>query len=162
MVYYWPLGVTTESLVDIEWAYWFWLTHPWCNCFYDSDWLHEPQDPRCNIQLQTSFHVHMSYTCLADFVCFISSSQMFFFCWETWILRIPESYRDQEERISRSSHNQSVLFFWKYSTNESTVIEKMKQLDIVVSPPAFLLNPYLTLTNVTFNPDPHKLWRFFF
>ena len=29
----------------------------------------------------------------------------------------------------------------------------MKQLDVVVSPPAFLLNTYLTLTYVTFNLD---------
>ena len=27
----------------------------------------------------------------------------------------------------------------------------MKQLDVVVSPPAFVRNPYLTLTHVTFD-----------
>ncbi len=31
--------------------------------------------------------------------------------------------------------------------------EKMKQLDVVVSPPAFLWDPYLTLTNVIFHLD---------
>ncbi len=48
---------------------------------HPKDWLREPRDPRCNIQLQTSFVkpkdsfmypilecVHMSYTCLTDFV----------------------------------------------------------------------------------------------
>ncbi len=30
----------------------------------------------------------------------------------------------------------------------------MKQLDVVVSPPAFVWNPYLTLTHVTFDLDP--------
>ncbi len=29
----------------------------------------------------------------------------------------------------------------------------MKQLDVVVSPPAFLWDPYLTLTNVIFDLD---------
>ncbi len=32
--------------------------------------------------------------------------------------------------------------------------DKMKQLDVVVSPPAFVWNPYLTLTHVTFDLDP--------
>ncbi len=30
----------------------------------------------------------------------------------------------------------------------------MKQLDVVVSPPAFVRNPYLTLTHVTIDLDP--------
>ncbi len=30
---------------------------------------------------------------------------------------------------------------------------EMKQLDVVVSPPAFLWDPYLTLTNVIFDLD---------
>ncbi len=30
----------------------------------------------------------------------------------------------------------------------------MKQLDVDVSPPAFLWDPYLTLANVTFDLDP--------
>ena len=34
---------------------------------------------------------------------------------------------------------------------------KMKQLDVVVSPPAFVRNPYLTLTHVTFDLDPCDL-----
>ena len=33
----------------------------------------------------------------------------------------------------------------------------MKQLDIDVSPPAFLWDPYLALTNVTFDLDPCDL-----
>ncbi len=33
----------------------------------------------------------------------------------------------------------------------------MKQLDVVVSPPAFIRNPYLTLTHVTFDLDPGLL-----
>ncbi len=40
-----------------------------------TDWLHEPRDPRCNTQLPTSFFkpkdsflYPMSYTCLTDFV----------------------------------------------------------------------------------------------
>ncbi len=33
----------------------------------------------------------------------------------------------------------------------------MKQLDIVVSPAAFVRNPYLTLTHVTFDLDPCDL-----
>ncbi len=31
--------------------------------------------------------------------------------------------------------------------------DTMKQLDVVVSPPAFLWDPYLTLTNVIFDLD---------
>ncbi len=31
---------------------------------------------------------------------------------------------------------------------------QMKQLDVVVSPPTFVWDPYMTLTNVTFDPDP--------
>ena len=34
----------------------------------------------------------------------------------------------------------------------------MKQLDVVVSPPAFVWNSYLTLTHVTFDLDPCDLW----
>ena len=33
----------------------------------------------------------------------------------------------------------------------------MKQLDVVVSPPDFVWDPYMALTNVTFDPDPHDL-----
>ncbi len=36
-------------------------------------------------------------------------------------------------------------------------ISEMKQLDVVVSPPAFVRNPYLTVTHVTFDPDPCDL-----
>ncbi len=36
-------------------------------------------------------------------------------------------------------------------------ILKMKQLDVVMSPPAFVRNPYLTLTHVTFELDPCDL-----
>ncbi len=32
--------------------------------------------------------------------------------------------------------------------------KKMKQLDVDVSPPAFLWDPHLNLTNVTFDLDP--------
>ncbi len=32
--------------------------------------------------------------------------------------------------------------------------KKMKQLDVVVSPPAFVRNPYLTLNHVAFDLDP--------
>ena len=35
----------------------------------------------------------------------------------------------------------------------------MKQLDVVVSPPALVWDPYLTLTNVTFDPTHVTLWR---
>ncbi len=35
----------------------------------------------------------------------------------------------------------------------SDIKNKMKQLDVVVSPPAFLWDPYLTLTNVIFDLD---------
>ncbi len=34
---------------------------------------------------------------------------------------------------------------------------KMKQLDVAVSPPAFVWNPYLTLTHMTFDLDPCDL-----
>ncbi len=34
----------------------------------------------------------------------------------------------------------------------------MKQLDVVVSPPAFFWNPYLTLTYMSFDLDPRDLW----
>ncbi len=34
----------------------------------------------------------------------------------------------------------------------------MRQLDVVVSPPAFVWDPYLILTNVTFDPDPCDLY----
>ncbi len=34
----------------------------------------------------------------------------------------------------------------------------MKQLDVVVSPPAFIWDPNLTLTHVTFDLDPSDLW----
>ena len=37
----------------------------------------------------------------------------------------------------------------------------MKQLDVVVSPPAFVRNPYLTLTHVTFDLDGSKDMNFF-
>ena len=37
----------------------------------------------------------------------------------------------------------------------------MKQLDVVVSPPAFIWDPYLTLINVAFDPDPSKLTLIF-
>ena len=33
----------------------------------------------------------------------------------------------------------------------------MKQRNVVVSPPAFVWNPYMTLTNVTFDPNPCDL-----
>ncbi len=33
----------------------------------------------------------------------------------------------------------------------------MKQLDVVVSPPAFVWNPHFTLTHVTFDLDPSDL-----
>ena len=33
----------------------------------------------------------------------------------------------------------------------------MKQLDVDVSPPGFVWNPYLTLANVTFDLDPFDL-----
>ncbi len=33
----------------------------------------------------------------------------------------------------------------------------MKQLDVVVSPSAFVWNPHLTLTHVTFDLDPCDL-----
>ncbi len=36
--------------------------------------------------------------------------------------------------------------------------KQMKQFDVVVSPPAFVGNPYLTLTHVTFDLDPCDLW----
>ena len=36
----------------------------------------------------------------------------------------------------------------------------MKQLDVDVSPPAFVWNPYLTFTNVTFDLDPRELLAF--
>ena len=34
----------------------------------------------------------------------------------------------------------------------------MKQLEVVVSPPAFVWDPYLTLTHVTFDLDICELW----
>ena len=34
----------------------------------------------------------------------------------------------------------------------------MKQLDVIVSPPAFIWDPNLTLIHVTFNLDPCDLW----
>ncbi len=34
----------------------------------------------------------------------------------------------------------------------------MKQLDVVVSPPAFLWDPYLTLTNVIFDLDMNEFF----
>ncbi len=37
----------------------------------------------------------------------------------------------------------------------------MKQLDVVVSPPAFVWDPYFRLTNVTFGPDPCDLWPWY-
>ena len=37
----------------------------------------------------------------------------------------------------------------------------MKQLDVVLSPPAFVLDPRMTLTNVTFDPDPCDLWSWY-
>ena len=36
---------------------------------------------------------------------------------------------------------------------DKTFLNQMKQLDVVVSPPAFLQNPYLTLISVTYDPD---------
>ncbi len=33
----------------------------------------------------------------------------------------------------------------------------MKQLEVVVSPPAFLYDPFLTLINVTSDHDPHDI-----
>ena len=38
----------------------------------------------------------------------------------------------------------------------------MTQLDVAVSPPAFVWNPYLTLNNVTFDPDPGDLSSIFY
>ncbi len=40
----------------------------------------------------------------------------------------------------------------------SSESEKMKQLDVVVSPPAFLWDPFLTLTHMTFDLDICDLW----
>ncbi len=37
----------------------------------------------------------------------------------------------------------------------------MKQLDVDVSPPAFVWNPYLTLTQMTFDLGPRDLYEFF-
>ncbi len=37
----------------------------------------------------------------------------------------------------------------------------MKQLNIVVSPTAFVWDPYFTLTNVTIDPDPCDLWPWY-
>ena len=40
-----------------------------------------------------------------------------------------------------------------------THTEKMKQLDVVASPPAFVGHPNLTLTHVTFDLDPCDLYN---
>ena len=37
------------------------------------------------------------------------------------------------------------------------IVIKMKQLDVVVSPPAFVWDPNLTLTHMTFDLDPCDL-----
>ena len=36
-------------------------------------------------------------------------------------------------------------------------VQRMKQLDVDVSSPVFVWNPYLTLANVTFDLDPCDL-----
>ncbi len=38
-------------------------------------------------------------------------------------------------------------------------VQRMKQLDVDVSSPVFVWNPYLTLANVTFDLDPCDLWH---
>ncbi len=55
------------------------------------------------------------------------------------------------------------LFFSRYQTHQGNIcntIKKiiMKQLDVDVSPPAFLWDPYLNLANVTFDLHPCDLW----
>ncbi len=54
-----------------------------------------------------------------------------------------------------------VSFYTKSSSIKLYIItighKKMKQLDVVVIPSAFVWDPYMTLTNVTFDPDPCDL-----
>ena len=37
------------------------------------------------------------------------------------------------------------------------VVQKMKQLDVVMSPPDFVWGPYMTLAHVTFDLEPCNL-----
>ncbi len=46
--------------------------------------------------------------------------------------------------------------FGSFNWNIKTM-KKIRQLDVVVSPPAFLWDPNLTLTHVTFDLDPSDL-----
>ncbi len=47
--------------------------------------------------------------------------------------------------------------FTKYEADISTAKIYIKQLTSVVSPPAFIWIPYMTLANVTFDLDPRDL-----
>ncbi len=65
------------------------------------------------------------------------------------------------ERIYRISQNNTISLWnslkWVVTPQHATCAE-MKQLDVVVNPPAFLWDPYLTLTHVIFDLDICNLW----
>ncbi len=60
-------------------------------------------------------------------------------------------FGDTESNGSRYAFFSSKFGLVKYRQTDRQ--KAMKQLDVVVSPPAFLWDPYLTLTNVIFDLD---------
>ncbi len=56
-----------------------------------------------------------------------------------------------------STMSQQQLYYCTVFT-KSSWNQEMKQLDVDVSPPAFVWNPHLTLAKVTFDLDPCDLW----
>ena len=63
-----------------------------------------------------------------------------------------DSLCPSKQELIAQSHQAEVMFI-----EGGKSIINMKQLDIYVSPPAFVWNPYMTLPNVTFNLDPCDL-----
>ncbi len=59
-------------------------------------------------------------------------------------------------------HTWATFYLFSPKSIVNTHIKVMKQLDVVVSPPAFVWDPNLTLTHVTFNLDPCSLVMNFF